>query len=110
MYPGANPAFLGDVHVSPSSQLHAPDLRETGWGNEVIVSCYMRLENSELKPPQLLNEIKNVCYGGCETDLNLKTTKRNQYELCVLISHLLIITVLLLILICPNPRAQSDAL
>ena len=66
MYPGANPAFLGDVQVSPSSQLHAPDLRETGWGNEVIVSCYMRLENSEPKPPQ----IKNVCYGGRETDLN----------------------------------------
>ena len=46
------------------------DFRETGWGNEVIVSCYMRLENSEPQPPQLLNEIKNVCYGGCETDLN----------------------------------------
>ena len=46
------------------------DLRETGWGNEVIVSCYMHLENSEPQPPQLFNEIKNVCYGGCETDLN----------------------------------------
>lgn len=46
------------------------DLKETGWGNEVIASCYVRLENSELPRLGVFNENNNGCYAGCDTDLN----------------------------------------
>lgn len=67
--------------------------------------------NSELKPPQLLNEIKNVCYGGCETDLKLKTTKETtKGVVCTHFSPADYNSAALDSDMRQNPRAQSDAL